>query len=183
MPKKKVIKKKRVSRKDILREEKKIESLERKQLKELEELEELEKKILKQTKPHTLRKVTYRDITKAVIGAFIGIVAHFAFLEGVHLSESIDMGRAISILIVSYFIGGGLLYVTGFRKVKTVKVFKFIPLRLTVIYFTAIGVILFVLFLFGIVGTEAHFEEVFKQVAVISVPAIIGASAADLLGH
>ena len=176
-------KKKSVSRKDLLEEDKKIESLERKQLKELEELEKLERKIVEQTKPHPLRQLTYRDITKATIGAFIGIVAHFAFLEGVHLSESIDMGRAVLILVVSYFIGGGLLYVTGFRKVKTVKVFKFIPLRLTVIYFTAIGVILFVLYLFGILGAGAHFEEVFKQVAVISVPAIIGASAADLLGH
>ena len=42
--------------------------------------------------------------------------------------------------------------------------------------------ILSVLALFGILNSHSTFQEIYKQVAVTSLPAIIGAATADIIG-
>lgn len=155
---------------------KKILSSEKQQLKEIEKLEE---EIKRDVGPHPLIKVGYQDVTKAVIGAFIGIVAHFAFMEGAHIAESLDFYRAGAMYIVSFLLGVGLIYFTGYREVKQIRFLKLIPLRVTIIYLVALSIVVFVLFLFNQIYT---LDLLFKQVAVISLPAVIGASIADLVG-
>ncbi len=153
-----------------------IESLEKKQLKELEELEET---LVKEIGEHPLRKITQKDIAKGVIGAFVGVISHFVFVEGVHLAETLSLTRIGLMYIVSFLIGAIFLYATGFRKVKQIRVLKFLPLRVVVIYFVSIITITLVLALFQ----QFHsLEELYRQVGVLSLPAIIGASAADLIG-
>jgi len=88
--------------KEQLEEVEDFENLERKQLKELSGIEELEREIKEQVSPHPLRRITIRDISKALIGAFIGIISHFAFSEGAHLAEGVSVGRASFILLVSF---------------------------------------------------------------------------------
>ncbi|MBU0929524.1 MAG: DUF2391 family protein [Nanoarchaeota archaeon] len=192
MPKKKV-KKDRLSKienkidevlrleKIQLKEQDDVEVLERKQLRELGDLEELQKKIQKEVGEHPLRKITIRDISKGVIGAFIGIVSHFAFFEGAHIAEDIHLFRAVLLLVTSYFLSIIFIYLTGYRKIKQTMLLYFLPLRSTVIFFTALVVIVFVLFIYGIVE-HSSIDLIFRQVAVISLPAVIGASAADLIG-
>ena len=63
---------------------KEIEKLEKDQLKELEELE---KDLKNEIGEHPLRKITQKDIAKGVIGALVGVISHFVFVEGVHLAE------------------------------------------------------------------------------------------------
>lgn len=162
-----------------------LEDIGKKQLKQdkdfEKELEELQKNLEREVGSHPLKKITYRDFGKSLIGAFIGVVSHFAFLEGAHLSQELSITRATMILITAYILGVIFIYVAGFRKVKQIKVFKFVPLRITVIYLVSLSVVSFVLFLFGL--TEyATASEIYKQVAAVSIPAIIGASAADLIG-
>lgn len=200
MPKKRrkrVIKKKSISDKldEILRlergelkEEKTIEKLERSEARELhhldeevEDLEKLEKKIKGQIGSHPLAKVTVKDVGKAFIGAFIGIVSHFAVLEGVHFAESIDFTRATSYFILSYFIGFVFLYYTGFRKIKQLKLLAVLPLRLTVVYLVMIASVAFAIYIFSL--TNISLLDLYKQVAVVSLPGMIGASAADLIGE
>ena len=82
--------------------------------------------------------------------------------------------------IVSFFIGAIFLYATGFRKVKQIRVLKFLPLRVTVIYMVSLITISLVLTLFNQYNS---IEELYRQVGVLSLPAIIGASAADLIGE
>ncbi len=53
------------------------------------------------------------------------------------------------------------------------------PLRIVLIYFTALLSVIVVLFLFNQITTT---DMLFKQVATISIPAVIGASVADLIG-
>ena len=155
---------------------KEIEKLEKDQLKELEELEE---DLKKEIGEHPLRKITQKDIAKGVIGALVGVISHFVFVEGVHLAEVLPLSRIGLMYIVSFIIGAIFLYATGFRKVKQVRVLKFLPIRVIVIYMVSLVIITLVLTLFQ----QFHsFEELFRQVGVLSLPAIIGASAADLIG-
>lgn len=180
----------------ILKNQKHIEELETKELKEsrniereeteteeeLKKLEELEKGIKKDVGPHPITKITARDFTKGVIGAFVGIVAHFAFLEGAHVAETFSMLRASLLYITSFIIGILFLYFSGFRKIKKIVMLKFIPLRIVVIYFTAIIVTIIVLALFGEITSASTFTHIYKTVSAISVLAILGAATADLIG-
>lgn len=166
-----------------LREQHIMKALEKKQLSELDKLERLEREIKSQVKPHPLRDITHRDFIKASVGSIIGMVAHFAVIEGAHFAEAITMLRASMLYFLSLILGGTLLYLTGFRKVEQVNIFKILPLRLLVIYSTAILWIIFVLFAFGLVDLTTPFTEAYKKIAVISIIAVAGGTIADLVGR
>ena len=202
MAKKKIIKKKRKDKSSfknideklnkILNYEKEqnksddlIEDLSRKQIKQDAEFEKevdtLQKDLEREVGSHPLKKITYRDFGKSLIGAFIGVASHYGFIEGAHLAENLSAIRATALLITAYVIGLIFIYVAGFRKVKQIRVLGFIPVRITLIFVVSLSVVYFVLFLFGL--TEgASAIVIYKQLAAVSIPAIIGASAADLIG-
>ena len=162
-----------------LKEEKTIESLERKQLKELKELERIEKEIKKQVEPHPLKKITYKDLSKGFVGALIGTSAHLVFLHGAEFAEHLSRLQATTWYLFSFFVGFVFLYIAGFKKVKQIKVFQILPLRVFTMFAISIVVITILLLLSG----EIHgFDLWYKQVAIISLPAMIGACAADLIG-
>lgn len=164
------------------KEEQRIENVAEEEESTLQQLEKLEKEIKQEVKRSPLKKITYRDFTKGMIGAFIGIVAHFSFLEGLHVAENFSMLRASLLYVISFLIGVSFLYFSGFRSVEDKTILKIIPLRIFVIYSSAIFVTLIVLMLFGIISMQSNFEEVYKTVAAISILAILGACTADLLG-
>jgi len=168
--------------KNQIKEESSMENLERKQIKELNEIEEIEKQIKNKVGEHPLRKVTYKDLGKALIGAFFGIVSHFAVLEGIHFAENISVFRATGYYFISYFVGFIFLYYTGFRQVKQVKFLILLPVRLTFIYIVMLLAVVSAIYIFSY-GQAITFIEMYKQVAVVSLPAIMGASAADLIGN
>jgi len=168
--------------KNQLKEEISVENLERKQIRELNEIEEIEKQIKSKIGEHPLRKVTYKDLGKALIGAFFGIVSHFAVLEGIHFAENISVFRATGYYFISYFVGFIFLYYTGFRQVKQSKFLILLPIRLTFIYVVMLLAVVSAIYIFSY-GDALTFIEVYKQVAVVSLPAIMGASAADLIGN
>lgn len=173
----------------ILRLEKKqfekessVERLEKRQLKELDELEELEKEIKSKVGKHPLRRITYKDLGKALIGAFFGIVSHYAVLEGIHFAQNISVLRASGYYVISYFIGFIFLYYTGFRQVKQARFLALLPIRLTFIYIIMLLAVISAIYIFSY-GQAITFIDMYKQVAVVSLPAIMGASAADLIGN
>ncbi|MBI2148796.1 DUF2391 family protein [Candidatus Woesearchaeota archaeon] len=161
-------------------EEHEVEGLEKKQLKELEELKQLELKIKERVGEHPLRKITYKDVGKSMIGAFVGIVSHYTVLEGLHFADDISLTKANFFLLISFLVGLIMIYYTGFRKVKDVRLFAILPFRLLLVYAVTIIAILIVLLIFGF----SHYDSgvIYRQVAVLSLPAIIGACAADLIG-
>lgn len=159
-----------------------ISDQEKEQLDELKKLEALEQEILEDVSHHPLRKVTYRDVTKGIIGAFFGIMGHFAFTKGVSLAADISLARANVLMLASFIIIVIFLYFAGFRKIDDEMLFKIMPIRAIVIYVTAISTIIVVLALYGDITFNSTFTEIYKTIATISILAVMGAGTADLIG-
>ena len=167
-----------------------VEKLENKELSneekygsELDDIISMEEEIKKSVSKNPLKKITYRDFAKAMVGAFVGVVGHFAFIKGTHFAHSLDIFKSTVLLIVAFLIGLLILYYSGFRKVKKIKFLSFIPLRAVVIFVAAIAVIEIVLLLFGFITFETSFIEIYKMTATISILAMLGAGTADLIGE
>ncbi len=171
--------KKRGAGKKILLEEKKIEKL---QEEELKDLASLRKEIRKDTGSHPLTTVTNADIVRSIIGALIGTVGHFAFFYGVEIAEKISLVRATFLYLFSLAIGIAFMYYSGFRKVRELRLFRFIPMRITIVYIISMAVVILTLFVFGFVDVETPIAEIYKIVAATLLLAVLGASTADILG-
>ena len=100
--------------KKILGEEEKIENLEKEELnfekKELgnekdvlNELTTLENN-LKKSISSPMKKITKRDLVKGFVGAFIGVVGHYAFSKAADIATSIDMFKATMLYLVAFLI-------------------------------------------------------------------------------
>lgn len=163
----------------ILQEERKIEDLE---TKELQELESLKKAIKKDTSSHPLTKITRADVVRSVIGALIGTVGHFAFFYGVEIADKISVVRASFLYIISLIVCFFFMYYSGFRKVKEIRIFRFIPIRVLVVYCISLLVVVGTLMIFGFLDLTSNFEHVYKVTATTLLLAVLGASTADILG-
>jgi len=151
---------------------------------QLEKLAQLEKDLEKEIHVSPLRKITYKDITKSMIGAFFGILGHFSFYYGAQIALHISVFRASLLYIVAFLIGGIFLYLTGFRKVKNPTTLWFAPIRLLVIYSVSIMMVIIILLLFNYINPyEQTFFDMYKTVATVSILAVMGALTADLLGR
>lgn len=159
----------------IMKEEKKLE-------KETEKMERLEVDIKREVTARPLSSLSIRDVNKGIIGAFIGVVAHFAFLYGKEIAKDISTARATILILTSYMLLLILMYETGYREVKDKKLAGALPLRATVIFLTSIAVILVIFFLFNQVSA-GDITGLYKQIAVTSVLASLGAGTADLIGR
>jgi uncharacterized membrane protein len=170
---------------EILRRIKKVQQQGQLELKEekeqTEELEDLERQIKEATEPHPLRRITYKDIAKGSLGAFIGVVAHYTFVYGIKVAQQIDVVRATILYPLAFIIGGIFLYATGYRKVRVKRILWFLPVRLIVLYMIAILTATIVLLLFQ-PDFMHNFWDAYKQLAAVTLTAMIGACAADLIG-
>jgi len=160
-------------------EEKEIEKEELSEIDELKKLEELEKEIGAEVNVKPITKITYRDFTKSAVGAFFGVLGHFSFFYGVKISEHISVERATLLYLTALAVGALFLYFTGFRRVSRLHM---IPIRLAIIYVTSLAIAFIVLLLFDYASFEHGFTSVYKTLASISILAVMGAAAADLLG-
>ena len=158
----------------IISEEKKVE-------KETEKVEKIEKEIRREVTTKPLSTLTMRDINKGIIGAFIGVVAHFAFIYGRQIAKDLTTTRAVILIIFSYVLIVILMYDTGYRVVKEKRILGILPKRATVIYITSIIVIPVIFFLFNQLNLSDP-ADLFKQIAVSSIFASMGAGTADLIG-
>ncbi len=130
--------------------------------------------------PHPLRRITFHDITKGLIGAFFGVVGHFAFFYGHKIAAEFTYFRATLVLLVSILLLLAFLYFSGFRRIA--EYHKYLPIRAVVIFCTAILVSVTVLFLFGVLHFPPTPGELYKEVAAVSILAVMGAATADLIG-
>ncbi len=164
-----------------LEKEEKVKGLEEKELTELEKIEILEKELERGIVTHPLKRITYKDVARGIIGAFFGAVAHYTFIYGLKVAELITFNRATFLFLLSFIIGLVFLYVTGFRKITDRKILIFLPVRLITLYIISIIMSIFVLYVF-IPNFGASFEEAYKQVASVSLIAVVGACTADIIG-
>ena len=176
----------------ILGEEMKLEDMELKDLEgdkktieteeeALKELSKLEKQ-LKKSISSPIKKITSRDLVKGFIGAFVGVIGHFAFAKAADIAPTLDFLRATLMYIFAAIILVGMLYFTGFRKIEKQIVFKFIPLRATSLFLVSIISILFINILFNKIHYPFIFSEVYSVVAANIILASMGAATADLIG-
>ena len=159
----------------IMAGEKKIEQ-------EAEKVEKLEKEIKKEVTQQPLKQFTIKDLNKGIIGAFIGVVAHFAFIYGKTIATQITTLRASILFAFSYVLIIILMYETGYREIREKRILGVLPKRATVIYLTSIIMIPVIFFLFN----QLDFSDpvgMFKEIAVTSVLASVGAGTADLIGR
>lgn len=164
----------------ILQEERKIEEMESKELKELESLK---KEIKKDVGVHPLTRITRADVVRSIIGALIGTVGHFAFFYGLEIANNISVIRATFLYVTSLIVSFLFMYYSGFRKVKEIRIFRFIPLRVLVVYIISLSVVIGTLFAFGFLNLTSSFEQVYKVTATTLLLAVLGASTADILGQ
>lgn len=164
------------------KEEELVHEEEKQELRELKELEAFEKKISEEVGEHPLRRLTYKDLSKGAIGAFLGVAAHYTFVYGIKVAADIDVVRATLLFPIAYCFGGVFMYFTGFRRIKDPKLAKFLPLRLTVLYVVALITAFLSLWLFN---PEFMADNVlaYKQLATVTLSAVIGACTADLVGR
>lgn len=154
---------------------------EKEQAKDIEELKQIEGRIIAATEPHPLRRITYKDIAKGSLGAFIGVVAHYTFIYGIKVANEIDIARATLLYPLAFVIGAIFLYATGYRKVKSTKILVFLPVRLVLLYMISILMAILVLVIFQ-PDFMHNFWDAYKQVATVTLTALIGACTADLIG-
>lgn len=176
----------------ILGEEAKIEMMESDELSKedinqkteedaLNELIHLEKQI-KKNNANPIRSITKRDVFKGFVGAFAGLVSHFAFSEGFELGEHLSYFQATILYIVAFVTINVMLYYTGFRKVQRHLVFKFMPLRAVILYIVSIFTIVLVYILFGQLHFPIHIYELYTLVGSSITLTVMGAGTADLIG-
>ena len=164
------------------KEEKILEKKEGEELGELKKLEEIEKQVEKELKVHPLSRITLKDVAKGAVGAFAGLLVHYTFTYGLKTAEQIDVMRAALLFPLSFIIGVLFLYFTGFRKVKDPQLMKFLPVRVFVLYGISIVISVLVLLLFyPAFGADPVLT--FKQLASLSISAVVGACTADLVGN
>lgn len=168
---------KKVSR--IFQEEKKIE---RTQEEELKSLKSLKAEVSKDIGSHPLTKITRADLVRSTIGALIGTVGHFAFFYGMELAEKLSFLRATSLYLISLLVCFGFMYYSGFRKIKEIRIFRFIPLRVLVVYLISLLVVIATLFIFGLINFETNLLQIYKTISTTLLLAVLGASTADILG-
>jgi uncharacterized membrane protein len=159
----------------------KIEEVMKQEESGIEKLEKIEEDIKSQVGEHPLARVTLKDITKGLIGAFIGLAIHYTFTYGVEIAHGLTMTRATILFPVTFVVGLLFIYATGFRKVDDKKLLIYMPIRLLVLYLCALSMSILVLVLFY-PNFGYNFEESYKMVAAVMLAAVVGACTADLLG-
>ena len=127
-------------------------------------------------------KFTIKDLNKGIIGAFIGVVAHFAFIYGKQIASDITAVRATILLVFSYILIIILMYETGYREIREKRLLGILPKRATVIYITSLLMIPVIFFLFNQLDIS-NMAELYKRIGVTSVLASVGAGTADLIGR
>jgi uncharacterized membrane protein len=158
------------------------EAGQRDEAQELAKLEKLEREVKEEVLQHPLTKITAKDFVKGIVGAFVGVVVHFTFKYGVDLAAHISMTRASVLYLLSFLIGAGFLYGTGFPKIKDTSLLWLLPYRIVVLYAAAV-LVTFVTLAFFYDHFFSDLGLAYRQVAVVNLSAVIGACTADLIGR
>jgi len=177
----------------VLEEEKKIENDDKKSIRNeklelkdegevLDELSKLENEFKVNVISSPMKNITKRDLAKGFVGAFVGVISHFAFVEAAHVATTLNFIQSTVLYLVAFLIIVLMLYYSGFRNIEKHIVAKFMPLRAVVLYSVSIFTILFVNILFGKLHLPLNFLDIYNLVAASIILAVMGAGTADLLG-
>jgi uncharacterized membrane protein len=167
---------------EAIAEEKKEDVTQQQENTELAKLAKIENEVRNEVLQHPLTKITLKDFMKGLVGGFIGVVVHFTFTYGVELAQNISVTRATVLYLLSFLIGAGFLYGTGFRKITDKSILWLLPYRILVLYSTAV-LVTFCTLAFFYTHFFVDLSLAYRQVAVVNLSAVIGACTADLIGR
>ena len=176
--------KRKSSRKSAeMRELKKIEAEEENIELELKKFERDIEKLRTEIRPAAIEKFTTKDVARGIVGAIFGM-SIMAWHEGVR-NAAIEMSFAnvIAIVLLTMVAGTSVLYFSQYRKIKEKWIVQqLLPKRFVFLYALAMGIVFSVYVLFNIIqiGTTPT-EDIIKLILVVSLPAVIGASTADII--
>jgi len=162
---------------------KKIQNIELDIEKELKEFEK-DLKNIKKSKPKVIEKYTTKDIARAVFGSSLGMSALILTEEVWQVGALLPVFNTLIIFIFSLIGSASVIYFSQYRKIKEKSLIVYLlPKRLFFIYTISFLMVFFALLVFrvnvlGITPTDV----IIKRVVLISFPAVIAASAADIIG-
>lgn len=135
---------------------------------------------IKKIKPD---KFGFDDVAQQVVGAFL-LAAPFSVTEEVWtLAKNLTPLRLVLIVFFTIFITTLIIYYTRFQKVTIEGIGKLsIPRRLISLFLISYSTSFFILWVFGIIGTEIKdMYWSFKLVILVSFFSSLGAATADII--
>ncbi len=166
-----------------MRELRKIEAEEEHIEEELKGFEKEIEKLRTEIKPAAIEKFTKKDIARGIVGAIFGM-SIMAWHEGVR-KAAVEMSvfNLIAVVLLTVVAGTSVLYFSQYRKIKEKWIInQLLPRRFVFLYALAMVVVFSVYLLFNIIQIGVTpTENIAKLVLVISLPAMIGASTADII--
>lgn len=166
---------------NVSNSDEKLISLENKQLAELKKLEELEREIQKYLEPHPLMSVGVKDVFRGFIGALVGVAISAPLYMAANTIRYMTVGRSILFFVLAFIAGFVFLYLAGFKDVEDKNVLYFLPVRLIILYLVSLLVCVLT-YAIMLPGFGLNFNESLMNVALVILPAIIGACTGDLMG-
>ena len=153
-----------------------------KELRAIEKDVNLLKKKLLEKRPSPFSK---RDIINAFFGALLIGLTFSVKGALIRTAEGLNLTHVILIVVSTLLILVGEIYFIGYSRVPDKwrrKPGQFIMKRLTTLYFIAILVSIYLVYIFGIYNQlENGLYDVFKLVILMSMPCAIGAAVPSLM--
>lgn len=182
-------KRKNSAKKELKKIEHEIEDVKKTVVKEHEteesELKEFEKEIQELKKElHTsvVEKFTFRDIARGIVGSILGMSVMAWHPQVQERALEMHWFNIFVIILVTILAGTSVLYFSQYRKIKEQRIiFNLLPKRFVIFYLLSMAVVFSVYTLFGVIKIGMPFESVLKLVLVLTLPAMIGASTADII--
>ena len=183
MAKKKEIEELKKLEKEQLREIKKVRGGEEHVEKELEKFQKEITELKKEIKPEVSEKFTYRDIARGIVGAIFGMSV-MGWHEGVrNAAISMPSFNVVLIVLLTIIAGASVLYFSQYKRIKEKWIIhQLLPKRFVIFYILSLGIVFLIYALFNTIQigiTPA--KEIIKLVLVLGLPAMIGASTADII--
>lgn len=174
-----------------------VERLEREQIKELRKMRgeeerietgmrqfEKEMRALKEeVKPEVVEKFTLKDVARGIVGAIFGM-SIMGWHDGVRQAAlKMPIANVILIIFLTIIAGAAVLYFSQYKRIKERWIIhKLLPKRFVIFYILSLAIVFLVYSLFSVIqiGVTPP-KDMLRLVFVIGLPAMIGASTADVI--
>ncbi len=173
------LKKLEVDAKKLDNLETKLENVTDELLKETEEIEGIKRNVIARKTQFSiaggqLSILALQDVVGAAFGALFFVITS----EIWEISSRLAPLNLLTVVLLSFFMGFSLIYFSRRRKLLSIKVFHTCFVRAVEIYTISFLTSLWLVMIFN---TAPAFEIMMRQTIVITLPAVITASTADLL--
>lgn len=157
--------------------EERLEKVAQEITEDIEALEDLKYKERKEKEFGFLHGKPTILVAQDFVGAAFGAMFFTVTQEVWDISARLNLLNMLSVIFLGFFLGFLLIYFSRRRKFVSTQIFRASALRAVEVYIISfLTSFIFV----SILGTGAGIDA-FKQVAVITMPAVVSAATADLL--